>query len=92
MLLKEACDSLRLECALRELGFVNIGWKTVARAGIFFVEPIGMINDAGPEDPALGFVLEEHLLSNEPGELCVRMLFQSAKEALDMSEMIDELP
>ena len=35
MLLDEACHSLKLECALRDLGFVDIGWKCVAHAGIF---------------------------------------------------------
>jgi len=35
MILEEACHSLKLECALRDLGFVDIGWKCVAHAGIF---------------------------------------------------------
>ena len=35
MILEEACYSLKLECALRDLGFVDIGWKCVAHAGIF---------------------------------------------------------
>ena len=56
MLLREACESIRLECALRELGFVTLGWKTVARAGIYFLEPIGLRLDSGPEDETLGFV------------------------------------
>ena len=50
MKLEEACFSLKLECALRELGFVEIGWKTIAHAGIYFVEPIGLRPDCGPED------------------------------------------
>jgi hypothetical protein len=33
----DGCHSLKLECALRDLGFVDIGWKCVAHAGIFFV-------------------------------------------------------
>ena len=37
MKLIDGCHSLKLECALRELGFVDIGWKCVAHAGIFFV-------------------------------------------------------
>ena len=86
MLLQDACHSLRLECALREVGFVEIGWKTVARAGIYFIEPIGMKNDAGPEDNLLGFVLEKHLMIRQPDD--VRMLFATAKNAFDMSEMI----
>jgi hypothetical protein len=86
MLLQDACHSLRLECALREVGFVEIGWKTVAHAGIYFIEPIGMRDDAGPDDRLLGFVLERHLLVRQPDD--VRMLFASAKHAFDMSEMI----
>ena len=42
MKLEEACYSLKLECALRDLGFVDIGWKCVAHAGIFFVQPVGI--------------------------------------------------
>ena len=46
MNLEEGCHSLKLECALRDLGFVDIGWKCVAHAGIFFVQPVGI-----PDDP-----------------------------------------
>ena len=87
MLLKEACDSIRLECAIREYGFVQIGWKTIARAGIYFLEPIGMTMDYGPEDEALGFVLGEEIFSRNPTAL--HYLFASAKDAFDMSEMIE---
>jgi|TARA_B100000530_G_scaffold142401_1_gene89119 hypothetical protein len=55
MKLEEACYSLKLECALRELGFVDIGWKCVAHAGIFFVQPVGIPDD--PEADLLGFSL-----------------------------------
>ncbi len=53
MLLQEACNSLKLECALRELGFVDIGWKCVAHAGIFFIQPVGIPDD--PDGDLLGF-------------------------------------
>ena len=46
---EEACYALKLECALRDLGFVDIGWKTVAHAGIFFVQPVGI-----PDEPEGG--------------------------------------
>lgn len=88
MLLRDACESIRLECALRELGFVEIGWRTIARAGVYFLEPIGFRNDVGPNDETLGFVLEKHILHNDPGG-GPRFLFSSAREAFDMSEMID---
>lgn len=88
MLLKEACESIKLECALRELGFVEIGWKTVARAGIYFLEPIGMIMNYGPEDEALGFVLGEEMFSRNPAAL--HFMFPSAKDAFDMSELLND--
>ena len=55
MKLEEGCHSLKLECALRDLGFVDIGWKCIAHAGIFFVQPIGIPDD--PEADLLGFAL-----------------------------------
>ena len=55
MKLEQACDSLKLECALRELGFVNIGWKCVAHAGIFFITPVGFPDK--PDGDLLGFNL-----------------------------------
>jgi len=81
MKLEEACYSLKLECALRELGFVDIGWKTIAHAGIYFVEPIGFRDDCGPMDESLGFVMGEHTYAQNPGGL--HFIFISAKEALD---------
>ena len=53
MKLIDGCHSLKLECALRDLGFVDIGWKCVAHAGIFFVQPVGIPDD--PEGDLLGF-------------------------------------
>ena len=81
MKLEEACYSLKLECALRELGFVEIGWKTIAHAGIYFVEPIGLRPDCGPEDDTLGFIMSEHIYEQNPGG--VHFMFMSAKEAFD---------
>ena len=57
MILEEACHSLKLECALRDLGFVDIGWKCVAHAGIFFIQPVGFPDD--PEGELLGFSLTQ---------------------------------
>ena len=53
MKLIDGCHSLKLECALRELGFVDVGWKCVANAGIFVVLPFGLPED--PEGDLLGF-------------------------------------
>ena len=88
MTLIDACESLKLECALRDLGFVTIGWKVVAHAGLYFVEPIGYRNNCEPEDPMLGFAVGEHMFSHNSGS--VHFLFQSAKLALDMSENMDK--
>ena len=84
MKLREACESLKLECALRELGFVEIGWRTVAHAGIYFVEPIGMTMNYGPDDEALGFVMGEEIFSRNPTS--VHYMFMTAKQAFDMYE------
>ena len=46
MKLIDGCHSLKLECALRNLGFVDIKWRCVANAGIFFVVPVGI-----PDNP-----------------------------------------
>ena len=53
MTLEDGCYSLKLECALRELGFVDIGWKCVAHAGLYFVQPFGIPSE--PKGDLLGF-------------------------------------
>ena len=53
MKVEDGCYSLKLEWALRELGFVDIGWKCVAHAGIFFIQPVGIPDD--PEGDLLGY-------------------------------------
>ena len=53
MNLLDGCHSLKLECALRDLGFVDIGWKCVAHAGIFFIQPVGIPDN--PDGDLLGF-------------------------------------
>jgi hypothetical protein len=87
MKLKEACYSLKLECALREYGFVEIGWKVVANAGIYFIEPIGLRKDCGPQDEALGFIMGEHMYAQNPGS--VHYMFMSARQAFD-SALLNE--
>lgn len=79
MKLEEACYSLKLECALRELGFVDIGWKCVAHAGIFFVQPVGIPDD--PDGDLLGFSL------SIPNRKTYRewRLVGTAKRALDLA-------
>ena len=55
---ERACYALKLECALRDLGFVDIGWKTVAHAGIFFVQPVGIPDE--PEGIFWDFLYQYH--------------------------------
>ena len=79
MKLEEACYSLKLECALRELGFVDIGWKCVAHAGIFFVQPVGIPDD--PDGDLLGFSLS---IPNRKTHREWRLV-GTAKKALDLA-------
>lgn len=83
MKLEEACYSLKLECALRDLGFVNIGWKCVAHAGIFFVQPVGIPDD--PDGDLLGFSL---FIPYTKDKRRYRLL-GTAKKALDVAQGID---
>lgn len=80
MILEEACYSLKLECALRELGFVDIGWKCVAHAGIFFVQPVGIPDD--PEGDLLGF----SLIIPYTKDKRQYKLVSTAKRALDIAQ------
>ena len=73
MKLNEACDSLKLECALRELGFVNIDWKCIAHAGLYFVCPFGLPDD--PDSDLIGFSIYKSQK--------VIKISSSAKKALD---------
>ena len=75
MKLIDGCHSLKLECALRELGFVDVGWKCVANAGIFVVLPFGLPED--PEGDLLGFQVVKSSR--------VIRLSDSAKKALDFA-------
>ena len=78
MTLEDGCNSLKLECALRELGFVNIGWKCIAHAGLYFVQPFGLPDD--PEADLLGF----HIFK----ERKIIRISTSAKQALDYASNI----
>lgn len=59
MTLEDGCLSLKLECALRELGFVDLPWCVVAHAGLFFVFPVGITNFSLKGD-LQGFQLSKH--------------------------------
>lgn len=89
MILQDGCESLKLECALRSLGFIDIGWKVIANAGLFFVSPVGWGDDDNPEDELLGFLLQKHIMAEtEADKKGPKLLIKSAKEALDLAEVI----
>ena len=79
MKLIQACDSLKLECALRELGFVDIGWKCVAHAGIFFITPVGFPDK--PDGDLLGFNLSLPATKDHK----VVKIMDTAKKAMDFA-------
>lgn len=85
MTLQDAGYSLKLECALRELGFVENGWRVVAHAGIFFIEPVGFLQS--PTESLLGFqLLSESTFSfSSFGIHLGSPLAISAKRAIDMA-------
>lgn len=87
MSLEDGCISLKLECALRDLGFVEIGWRVIAHAGIFFIEPVGWQSNYEPSDDLLGFQLQKHIMAGgKCSQFSVgRPLADSAKKALDLA-------
>ena len=90
MRIDEACHSLKLECALRELGFVDIGWKCVAHAGLFFIQPVGWGPESTltPQDPLLGFLVREHIMAKQQSE--GRLMGATAKIAIDIALNLSE--
>ena len=83
MTLEDGCYSLKLECALRDLGFVDIGWRCVAHAEIFFVQPMGIPDD--PDGDLLGFCLTVPDAEDKKKY----KLLSTAKKALDFALAID---
>ena len=85
MCLEEACHSLKLECALRNLGFVDIGWKCVAHAGLYFIQPVGLGPESShsPEDELLGFLVRDHIRPRNPSK--GRIMGATAKVAINVA-------
>ncbi len=90
MCLEEACHSLKLECALRNLGFVDIGWKCVAHAGLYFIQPVGVGPESShsPEDELLGFLVRDHIRPRNPHE--GRIMGATAKVAINVAFELSE--
>jgi len=83
MKLEDGCYSLKLECALRDLGFVDIGWKCVAHAGLYFIQPFGLPDQ--PEGDLLGFSVIKQEQYSKASRKVVR-LTPTAKKALDFAQ------
>lgn len=87
MTIEEANVSLKLECALRELGFIEIKERVIARSGIYFVRPVGFYFDSKLWDDLLGFQIEksEEWQYDNTGLCLGKPILQSAKSALDLA-------
>jgi len=85
MNLQDAGYSLKLECALRNLGFVEFEWKVIAHAGIFFVLPVSYTSRSRPWDDLLGFQIQESEEYNSGEILFGKPIIQTAKKALDFA-------
>ena len=79
MTLEDGCFSLKLECALRDLGFVEIGWSVVAHAGLYYVSPVSFTPTPDLSDEILGFQILETYHS------ALGHIVPTAKRALDIA-------
>ena len=86
MTIEEAGDCLKLECAIRNLGFIQYRWQVRANAGLFFVVPVSFIVACGPRDDLLGFqITDEYNVYNCSGLRLGSPLYQTAKSAIDLA-------
>lgn len=87
MNLQEANNSLKLECALRDLGFVEINYRVIAHAGLYFVRAVGYFYTASMNDDLLGFQVEnsDDWEYTKTGLCLGKPLVQTAKQALDLA-------
>jgi hypothetical protein len=87
MTIEEANISLKLECALRELGFMEIKERIIAHCGLYFIRPVGFFYEAKLYDDLLGFQIEksEEWEYSRTGLCLGKPITQSAKTALDLA-------
>jgi hypothetical protein len=87
MTIEEANSSLKLECALRELGFMEIQNRIVTHCGLYFIFPVGFFYEARLWDDLLGFQIEksEEWEYSRTGLCLGKPIAQSAKSALDLA-------
>jgi hypothetical protein len=87
MSIEEANFSLKLECALRQLGFMEIKERVIAKSGLYFVRPVGFSYTANLWDDLLGFQIElsEDWKYDQTGLCLGKPIAQSAKSAIDLA-------
>jgi len=91
--IKEGCESLRLECAMRELGFIDWKGTVIGRAGGYFVKPIGWYPFSELSDALCGFLIAKpkemvYMQDELLFEMNPRM--ESAKKAIDYAIRISQ--
>ena len=86
MTIEEAGDSLKLECFIRGLGFIQYRWQVIANAGLYFVVPVSFMVACGPQDDVIGFQLvQEYDVYTCSGLRLGQPLLQTARAALDLA-------
>ena len=55
MTLQDGCDSLKLECALKDYGFIILHDTVLAHCNNYYIRPIGMSTMNIMEDDLFGF-------------------------------------
>ncbi len=86
MTLQDACTSLKLECALRDLGFVEIDWRVIASVGLFFIIPVGYSEFSQANDDLLFFQIRQNNLT--PRLILNCPMADTARAALDTAAML----
>ena len=87
MTIEDGCYSLKMECAMRDFGFIVFKSLVVAKAGEFFVRPIGYSKVIDMRDDLLGFQIgrPEIIIPNFDYQLSYLPIRGSAKRALDVA-------
>ena len=83
MKLEDGCYALKLECAIRDVAYVDMGWRCVAHSGLYFIQPYGLPDI--PQGNLLGFsVIKQENYSKASGK--VVRLSPTARKALDFAQ------
>ncbi len=82
MKLEDGCYALKLECVLRDLAYVDMGWRCVAHAGLYFIQPYGLPDR--PQGDLLGFSVIKQDQYSKASRKVVK-LSPTARKALDFA-------